>query len=66
MKTITVPEIVFHIFIDDDADSVEKYKACLTRKQCLIDMRQKIIKQSMQNVVLFCKIAILPGYSLKI
>ena len=34
-----VPEPVFHIFMDNDASSVEKYKTCLTRKQYLIDMR---------------------------
>ena len=38
MITTTIPEI-FHIFIDYDASSVEKYKACLTRKQYPIDMR---------------------------
>ena len=59
--------IVFHIFIDNDASSVEKYKACLTRKQYLIDMRKKIIKQSMYNVsFFFYKVAILLGYILKI
>ena len=39
MKTTTVPEIVFHTFIDNDANSAEEYKASLTRKQYMIDMR---------------------------
>ena len=37
-RTLTMPEIVFHISIDNDASSIEKYNACLT-KQYLIDMR---------------------------
>ena len=32
MKTTTVPEMGFHIFIDNDSSSAEKYKACLVRK----------------------------------
>ena len=47
MKTTTVPEMVFHIFIDNDASLIEKYNPSLMRKQYMIDIRQKIIKQSM-------------------
>ena len=71
MKTTTVPEIVFHIFIANNASLVEKYNPFLLQKQYLIDVKQKIIyiKKSMLNAVVvffFYNIAILPGSSLKI
>ena len=47
MKTTTVPEIAFHIFIANNASLIEKYNTILLRKQYLIDVKQKIIKQSM-------------------
>ena len=50
MKTTTIPEIVFHIFNDNDTSLIEKYNPCLMRKQYLINMKQEIIKQSEFNV----------------
>ena len=46
MKTTTVPEIVFHIFIANNASLIEKCSPFLLRKQYLIDVKQKITKQS--------------------
>ena len=46
MKTTIVPDIVFHIFIDNDTSLIEKYNLCLMRKQYLINTKQEIIKQS--------------------
>ena len=51
MKTTIVPEIDFHTFIDDNASLIEKYNPCLSRKQYMIDMKQKSIKQSMLKVI---------------
>ena len=48
IKTTTVPVIIFHTFIENDASLIEKkYNLCLTRKQYLIYIKQKIIQQSM-------------------
>ena len=46
MKTTSVPEVVFHIFIDNDTSLIEKHNPYLMRKQYLINMKQEIIKQS--------------------
>ena len=46
MKTTTVPEIVFHIFIANNASLIETYNPYLLRKQYLIGVKQKVIKQS--------------------
>ena len=47
MKTTTVPDIVFHIFIANNASLIEKHNPFMLRKQYLINVMQKIIKQSM-------------------
>ena len=39
MKTTTIPEIVFHTFIDNNASLIEKYNPFLLRKQYTIDMK---------------------------
>ena len=46
MKTTTVPEIVFHIFIDNYTSLIENYNPCLMRKQYLMNTKQELIKQS--------------------
>ena len=65
MKTTTVPEIVFHKFIANNASLVEKCNPFLLQKQYLIDMKQKIINRAYKMLFLY-DIAILPGSSLKI
>ena len=65
MKTTTVPEIVFHIFIDNDTSLIEKYNPCLMRKQYMINTKQEMINRQCK-MPLFYNIAILPGYSLKV
>ena len=45
MKTTTVPELVFHTFIDNDASLIENCNSCLMRKQHLIEVKQNIIKK---------------------
>ena len=47
MKTTTIPEIVFHIFIANNTSLIEKYNPVLLWKLFLIDVKQKITKQSM-------------------
>ena len=44
MKATTVPEIVFHIFIDNDTSLIKKYNPCWMRKQYLINTKQEVIK----------------------
>ena len=65
MKTTTVPENIFHIFIDNDTSLIEKYNTCLMRKQYLINTKQEMINRACE-MSLFYNIAISPGYSLKI
>ena len=65
MKTTTIPEIVFHIFIANNASLIEKYNPFLLRKQYLIDVKQKIIKHLACKMLFSYNIVILPGYSLK-
>ena len=57
MKTTTVPEIVFHIFIANNVSLVEKYNPFLLRKQYLIDVKQKIIKKEHVKCCFFYNIA---------
>ena len=42
----TVPKIVFHTIIDNDASLTKIHNPCLVRKQYLSDMKQNIINQS--------------------